>query len=238
MLDGTFRVANSIINKCRELAFPYSYKQRSLTHRAIKSLLKRDDSIIVEVGAADGLDTAKFLQVFQGPGFRIIAIEPDPRNIIRFRQNISDVRATLIEAACSDTNGYQNFHLSSTEYSSSLKRPNMVEFQKYWPEISFTETITIDTRTLDSIVLEMELSRIDFIWADVQGAEDLLISGSHHSLQRTRFFYSEYGGNSLYANDVSLDQIMSLLGPSWSLLYDYGTDALFVNHEFGARSSC
>lgn len=238
MLDGAFRVANRIIDKCKEIAFPWSYKQRTLTHRAIYSLVKCNDSIVVEIGAADGQDTAKFLEVFQDPGFRIIAIEPDPRNLTRFRKNISDVRATLIEAGCSDTNGRSNFHLSSTEFSSSLKRPNMVEFQKYWPEISFTETITIDTRTLDSIVQQMELPKIDFIWADVQGAEDLVISGGHLSLQKTRYFYSEYGGKSLYANDVGLDQILSLLGPSWSLLYDYGTDALFVNHEFGARTSC
>lgn len=197
--------------------------------------MQRDDPLIVEIGAADGLDTAKFLHVFQDPGFRMIAIEPDPRNIAKFRMNISDARVTLVEAGISDTNASATFYLSSTEYSSSLKVPNVNEIQKLWPDISFEETVTVNTRTLDSIVEEMQLSNIDFIWADVQGAEDLMIKGGSQALQNTRYLYTEYGGKGLYSDDVDLNQILHLLGSSWSLLYDYKTDALFKNHDFFAK---
>lgn len=224
-----------IILKLREMLFPRSYKQRSLTKDAIYRLVRRKNAVILEIGAADGLDTAQFLTLFKDPEFRIIAIEPDSRNTSRFKKKITDPRATLVEAAISDTDGNSIFYLSSTQYSSSLKTPNLVELQKYWPEMTFEETTSVKTWSLDSLADDLDLSVIDFIWADVQGAEDLLISGGGQTLQRTRFFYTEYGGRNLYTHDVDLNRLLSLLGPQWLLLYDYKTDALFRNKAFDRK---
>lgn len=217
--------------KLREILFPSSYKQRILSKSAIHRLITRKGAVIIEIGAADGLDTATFLAQFKDDNFRIIAIEPDHRNVTKFKNLINDPRATLIEAAISDKDGYADFHLSSTEYSSSLKSPNISELQKRWPEMTFDQSISIKTRSLDSLVDEMNLSLIDFIWADVQGAEDLLVLGGKKALEMTRFLYTEYGGEDLYSDDVSLKKLTFLLGSSWSLIRDYKTDALFVNRK-------
>ena len=230
--------------KLREILFSNSYKQRTLSKRAIHRLIGRQDAVIIEIGAADGLDTEAFLAQFEDDNFRIIAVEPDHRNVTKFKDLINDPRVTLIEAAISDKDGYADFHLSSTEYSSSLKSPNILELQKRWPEMTFDQSISIKTRSLDSLVDEMNLPLIDFIWADVQGAEDLLVLGGKKALEMTRFLYTEYGGEDLYSDDVNLDKLSLLLGSSWSLIRDYKTDALFINRKLlkkhnriGLRSS-
>ena len=124
--------------KLREILFSSSYKQRTLSKRAIHRIIGRKDAVIIEIGAADGLDTAAFLAQFEDDNFRIIAIEPDRRNVNKFKNLVNDPRVTLIEAAISDKDGYADFHLSSTEYSSSLKSPNIPELQKRWPEMTFS----------------------------------------------------------------------------------------------------
>ena len=69
---------------------------------------------------------------------------------------------------------------------------------------------------------------IDFIWADVQGAEDLVFSGAKDTLTRTRYVYTEYGTN-LYEGQLSRDQLITLFGPKWSVVHDFGGDILLKN---------
>lgn len=223
------RLLKKIAWRLRKEVFKNSYKQVVLSKRAIRRLVNRKDAVIVEIGAADGLDSLEFLELFGDPQFKLICIEPESKNIVQFLQHIHDNRATFIQAAISDSDGIGVLNLSSTAYSSSLKTPNLEEIQKRWPEISFNKTQQVATRSLDSLVQELNLELIDFIWADVQGAEDLLIQGATEALKKTRFLYTEYGGESLYSNDLSLKQLQELLGDSWDLLFDYKTDALFMN---------
>jgi len=223
------RLMKKIAWRLRKEVFKNSYKQVVISKRAIRRLVNRKDAVVVEIGAADGLDSLEFLELFGDPQFKLICIEPESKNIVQFLQRIHDNRATFIQAAISDRDGIGVLNLSSTAYSSSLKTPNLEEIQKRWPEISFNKTQQVATRSLDSLVQELNLELIDFIWADVQGAEDLLIQGAAEALKKTRFLYTEYGGDSLYSNDLSLKQLQELLGDSWDLLFDYKTDALFMN---------
>jgi FkbM family methyltransferase len=224
-------IIQKVIARSRRTLFPNSFKLDVLTKGAIRRLVGREDAVIFEIGSADGLDSIDFLKVMRDPKFRLICVEPEPQNIKKFLERITDSRTTLFQVAISETDGVAQLNVSSTAYSSSLKQPNMREIQRRWPEISFDSAIDVSTRSLDSIVGELGVTRIDFIWADIQGAEDLLIRGGVRALTRTRFLYTEYGGDGLYFGDNPLEKIQSLLGSSWSLLRDYKTDALFVNHD-------
>jgi len=200
-----------------------------LTKPAIRRLVGRPDSLVVEVGAADGVDSLEFLREFKSPNFRILCIEPDPRNIATFQSQVRDSRATLIQAAIGAETGDAVFYQSSTIYSSSLKQPNLDEINRQWPDIKFPDTLQVSTFTLDDL-LGREVSRVvDFLWADVQGAEDLLIGGGQEALNgQVRFFYTEYSPNQYYMNEPNLKDIREALGPRWHLLRDFGTDALFA----------
>jgi FkbM family methyltransferase len=226
--------ATSAIKSLRRLVgFISRYRtQDSISLRQIRTIIGKPAPVIIEIGAADGLDTLRLLEAFPDPFFRIYCIEPDPRNTASFRQRVRDPRAELFDAAVGATDGTSLLHQSSTIYSSSLKEPNLPVLNATWPEISFPEAIPVRTITLDSFIRDRSLSLVDFIWADVQGAEDLLISGGRESLtNHVRYFYTEYNRVPYYEAAPCLRTIRKLLGPDWKLIRDYGTDALFKNHR-------
>jgi hypothetical protein len=85
----------------------------------------------------------------------------------------------------------------------------------------------VQCRKLDDIE-SLQNTFIDFIWADVQGAEDLVFSGAKNSLSRTRYVYTEYGDN-LYEGQLNREQLIALFGSNWSVVHDFGGDILLKN---------
>lgn len=65
--------------------------------KLIKQLLKKDNPIILEVGAHKGTDTLGFLKEF--PRIKIYSFEPDPRIIAQHRNLVNDPRSQLYELA-------------------------------------------------------------------------------------------------------------------------------------------
>lgn len=218
----------------RGIFFRGTWRANSLTPRAVIGLLNTSSPVIFELGAADGLDTLKFAAACSKPGLRIVAVEPDPRNIKKFEAAVNDPRVHLVKCAVGANDGQEEFHLSSTGYSSSLKKPALQAINKRWAEINFDEDIIVEVKKLDSIRSAVNVDSVDFIWADVQGAEDLLIRGGPNTLRNTHYFYTEHNscGEPLYAGDSSLSDICKQLGDNWKLLRNYGDDALFENQKF------
>ena len=60
---------------------------------------------------------------------------------------------------------------------------------KKFPWCTFKRTISVEVRTLDAWATKHAPGTIDFIWADMQGAEGQLAIGGPQALARTRFIY-------------------------------------------------
>jgi hypothetical protein len=74
---------------------------------------------------------------------------------------------------------------------------------------------------------------IDFMWVDVQGAEDIVFAGAKNTLSRTRYVYTEYATD-LYEGQLNRDKLLALFGSSWSVVHDFGGDILLKNQELAA----
>lgn len=197
---------------------------------------------IVEIGAARGEDTLRLWSMF--PRARFYVFEPDPRNIETLK-GILPPQVTLIEAAVSNQIGEATFHMSDGRhnapehqgkpwsYSSSLKAPK--DHLQVYSWVSFDRTVTVPTTTLDAFVQHHGIQGIDFIWADVQGAEDLMIAGGQQALARTRYLFTEYADRELYSGQITLSQLHERLPggtDAWKLLYRWPEDVLFKNLRF------
>ncbi len=198
---------------------------------------------LVEIGAHFGLDTKEFREMH--PSARILCFEPDPRNIAIIQKLGHDKICELYPMAVSDTNEPMDFYISSGKYpvesaspvlqvndwscSSSLKKPtgHLEAFE--W--ITFPEKIQVKCCRLDDFQ-PLRGQIIDFMWVDVQGAEDLVFSGAEETLQNTRYVYTEYSNDELYEGQLNLVELLKLFGPSWQILYDYGGDILLSNKRF------
>jgi hypothetical protein len=85
----------------------------------------------------------------------------------------------------------------------------------------------VECRRLDDIP-SLKDTVVDFIWVDVQGAEDIVFSGAKETLARTRYVYTEYGTD-LYEGQMNRDQLIAFFGLNWSVVHDYGGDILLKN---------
>ena len=174
-----------------------------MTKSQIKDLLKKDNPIIFEIGCNDGEDTEQFLKEFKN--IKLHCFEPDPRAIKQFKQRINDKRCSLHEVAISNNDGKADFNLSNSDptklwtpkeiganwnKSSSLKKPYMHLHFHRW--CFFDKTIKVKTTKLDTFIKKNNINNIDFIWADVQGAEKDLIEGAKKALTITQYFYTEF----------------------------------------------
>lgn len=191
--------------------------------------------VMIEIGVHFGEDTRTFRQML--PNTRIVGFEPDPRNIEIIRSTGIDKLCEFYPVALSDKNETCTFYMSSgkappnidrqhTENdwssSSSLKRPTGHLDLHTW--VTFPRTADVQCMRLDDVPT-LQSGIIDFIWADVQGAEDLVFSGAKDVLSRTRYVYTEYA-TGLYEGQLNRNQLLAMFGSRWSVVHDFGGDIL------------
>jgi FkbM family methyltransferase len=198
----------------------------------IYNLINKKNPTIFEIGCADGKDTIEFINTFGE--LNIFCFEPEPKNINLVKQRINYPNHYLFEGVVSNTDGELLFNRSRTDnpsdlsYSGSVRKPK--EHLSEWPFIKFDEQIKVKSITLDTFCEQNKIDFIDFIWADVQGAEEDLIKGAFRTLEnKVKFLYIEYSNKEYYEGQINLKSLKALLGPKWNLIKDYGSDALFQN---------
>jgi FkbM family methyltransferase len=199
-----------------------------MIYQWLPKLLKKPNPTIFEIGCSDGTDTRQMLELF--PDARIYCFEPEPRAIARF-----DANAVLIPSAVGAVDGEIDFYPShgdgivkqvDWDCSGSIRRPT--GHLRLYPWCGFGEPRRVRSLTLDSWAVNIPL--IDFIWADVQGAEGDVIRGGLATFQRTRYFYTEYSDEELYEGQITLDRMIELL-PRWTIVERWSDDVLLRNTD-------
>jgi FkbM family methyltransferase len=191
-----------------------------------------DNPVVLEIGAAEGEDTFRYVEALQAlkRPFRYIAFEPDERNIwhlMKLRGGM-DHAFELVTKAVGDKSGLAPWKSSNHPYSGSVKEP--MEHLALYPHITFGKRDSVGMVRLDDLML----GKVDWIWCDVQGAEDLVLAGGQSTFARTRFFYTEYLECEAYRGQIGRDEIHRRLPGSWKIAEDYrswekGGDCLFEN---------
>jgi len=186
---------------------------------------RRGPKIFLELGAHDGSDTAWMAKL---PDVTIHAFEPDPRNSPPWLPNV-----TFTRAAVSDVDGRLPFVLSETGWgrpwtcSSSLKQPK--SHLSRFP-VSFGKTIEVESVTLDGYARSQRLGTVDFVWADIQGAEGEMIRGARDLLNRTRYLYTAYSDDESYDGQAGLSDIRAML-PGFRVVELWPEEVLLENED-------
>ena len=133
--------------------------------------------VVVELGAWVGVFTRVALA--HGAG-RVIAVEPVPGNLDCLRLNladeIADGRVTVIPVAAWREAGEVGMVLEGPwNHQNSSKGYNVVDG---------AGEFRVPAQTLDSIVAELGLDRLDVLNMDVEGAERFVLEGGRETIQR------------------------------------------------------
>jgi len=133
--------------------------------------------VVFDCGASVGLFTKEALR----RGARlVVAFEPTPGTIMCFRRNlaseISEGRVILYPKAVWNEKGLLPFYLSDeTPAMNSLVR-----------EGNAVNEYEVEATTIDDVVAELQLDRLDFIKMDIEGAEEMALRGAQETLRRFR----------------------------------------------------
>lgn len=220
--------------------------------KLIKSLINREDPVVVEIGAHYGEDSRRFLDTFKN--ITLYCFEPDLRNISIIKEFISDSRMTLFEYAVSNQDkesvdfylGYQSKVSDETldKYSwigekryihQKLNASGASSLRSGHPLVRGNNKIQVKTIRIDTWVNIHKITHIDFMWIDAQGAEEEVIKGLGSASSIINYIWIEYG-EMAYNGALDRNQTIVLLSQQkFTLINEYSSqgskgDLLFIRN--------
>jgi len=138
----------------------------------VKRLLRRDMTA-VDVGAHHGIYTLLAAKCVGWHG-RVVAIEPSPRECERLEKHLRLNRCSnveLVPCAAGEDPGEADLHVIQgfNDWCNSLRLPATAE-----P----VAMVRVPVRRLDDILTDLEISKVDFVKLDVEGAELSVLYGA------------------------------------------------------------
>jgi FkbM family methyltransferase len=191
---------DSLPGRCVFLGGVYEEKDFSFCLDSIRAV---KNPVLIDAGANAGFHSMRWLQ--RREDLHLVAIEASPETATLLSQNIAQngfgSRCQVKQLALGDKNQEVEFILSRDDAFSSLFANNRT------PE---KERVRVAMRTLDQVVEEIRLSKIDLIKIDVEGAEHMVILGAKNTLERFRpkIFMEIYSGNN---PSISPDETIRLM---------------------------
>jgi len=200
--------------------------------RRVNELLQNKKSpLIIEIGAHYGEDTEDIIDVFDSP--EVICFEPHPGNASFIRKHFKiegefgyykGAKICLYEVALSETNGESVFNVLDTPLPDEQKVPEKYSWidEEDYRQYNLNNTgscslkkgysdhktyeITVQTKRLDDV---LDVSHVDFIWIDVQGAEREVVNGGRNIFSKTAYVWTECG-EKCYDGAMSRQETISL----------------------------
>ena len=136
----------------------------------------RPGDIVLDCGAHVGVFTQRALK--EGAA-KVVAIDPDPVQIECLRRNfqneISSGRVVLVEKGVWSTGGTLalNVGVENSGMSSLVQETG-------------GDTLQVPVTTIDDLVSDLELDKVDYIKLDIEGAEREALRGGLATIQRFR----------------------------------------------------
>lgn len=125
---------------------------------------------VLDVGACVGA----FARSVAGKAKRIVAIEPEPDNVVCLRKNVQEFEnVDIIQKGVWSKKGYLNLNLSWGIEGHSITKTGS------------QGSVNIQVDSIDNIVSDLNIEKVDFIKMNVEGAEIEALEGAKKTLKNT-----------------------------------------------------
>ena len=164
---------------------------------------------IIHIGAHDGEE----ITLYQALGTeRVLFVEANPTVFERLKANIAGHRnVQAVNCAIGNYDGTVNLRVTSFDQSSSILP--LKRHQEIYPYIQETHQISVQSRTLDTLLQELEINpaEFNFLIIDIQGAELLALQGALTVLKHIEAIITEVNYEELYEGCALIDQLDEFL---------------------------
>jgi len=144
----------------------------SLNSEDHQRMLVNDAKIIFDVGANIGQSAKTYRRLY--PCADIWSFEPFPSTYESLCRSLSDQKFHPMALALSDRTSRTKLNIGAVSITNSLLRRHS----------DTGETIEVQTDTIDRFCREQEISNIDILKVDVEGAEDRVFKGAKEMFSR------------------------------------------------------
>ncbi|WP_293336591.1 FkbM family methyltransferase [Microcoleus sp. CAWBG58] len=164
---------------------------------------------VIHVGAHEGTE----ISAYQKMGAqKVLFVEANPSVFERLQANIAVYpNVEAVNCAIADRNGTIDLHVTSFDQSSSILQ--LKHHQEIYPHITETHQITVESKTLDTLLQEQELNPSDFniLNIDIQGAELLALQGATNWLKCVDLINTEVNYEELYEGCALIEKLDEFL---------------------------
>lgn len=168
---------------------------------------------VIHVGANTGQER----DTYDRSGVDVLWIEPIPDVFRTLKTNLEGYpRQQARQGLITDKDGAEyDFHVASNVGQSS----SILDFKQHreiWPEVTFTGSLRLRSRTLGSFLQEqgIDVGRYDALVVDTQGAELLVLKGAREILGAFKYIQAEVADFEAYAGCCTIDDLGAFLGAS------------------------
>lgn len=168
--------------------------------------LPKEGDIVVDVGAGIGEETIIFSK-WVGASGRVISIEAHPATFAALESAVAAsglANVTPVQCAISDADGEISIDTGDHHVASSVMTGG---------------NLKVPARSLDSLLAELGVTRVDFIKMNIEGAETLAMQGMKHWLGRLKAgcischdFIADLGGSDSFRSRVAVRAVLEEAG--------------------------
>lgn len=215
------------------------FNEYGLPHSLTKHLKQNQEIILADIGAHNG-DFTKMIDGYCGISKGLL-VEALPDKAEKLRINFTPPQFLVFECAVSSENGRTEFEINEAQETSSMLRIKRDLNELSNVHLGSRTVIQCKTRTLDDLVSDAKIGRIDLMKLDVQGAEHLVLQGASQIIRNISMVWTETSFKALYEKSSEFSDLYKQFysmgfklieiepgfrGPDGELLQ---CDALFVN---------
>lgn len=194
------------------------------------------DPVILEAGVANGVNTEEMALFWKGASIHGFEPVPAARELASARTAPLGDRVVIYPYALGDAASKLTMNVSGggeaveTQSSSLLKPTGHLEEYEFVP---FGETIEVDVVRLDEWATEADVTRVDFMWLDLQGYELIALKGAEHLLREVSAIHVEVSHKDLFEGGVLYPELRDWLGergflPRIDATFRLGGNVLFA----------
>tara|TARA_A100001015_G_scaffold260685_1_gene305611 strand:- start:546 stop:1337 length:792 start_codon:yes stop_codon:yes gene_type:complete len=186
-----------------------------------KSLTKKPDPIIFDVGANKGQSIERYKKMFKFP--TIHCFEPNADEISNLKKKfLNDNNLVLNNLAVGEKEGTLEFNINAISDHSSFRKliPNTTWIKKRSKQVNISsenytsKKINTEIITLDDYVKKKNIENIDILKIDTQGFEDKVLLGAQKLIKENKIkliqlelIFSEIYQDSLQIYDIEKNLI-------------------------------
>jgi len=202
---------------------------RDIERPVIEDFLQTIDSddTFFDIGAHIG--TYSCLVALKIGAENVVAFEPSPNNVKRFRRNLelNDLDVHINQIAISDSKGTATFKEATDSLEGSEATGQIIEDERE------EDTITVDIETVDNLLADGDSDPPTVVKLDIEGAETNAVKGMRETLSRPecRLLYCEVHPEDMEAFGTDPDELRDELescGFTYERFHEAYGDRYFV----------